>query len=380
MKPAADLHNFGKRVVVHARRVVKPRPLLWEWAILSRTSPLRRALDEIGGGLFDFLPALRITPSRREVERIALAPLRPSAKSKKDLAPIVGRSLALWAWIGVSDLHWENLALGVDRRGRIVFGPLDVESMLSDMALPAETNLLAQASGDYDDVYRHAAGVRRVLPYLGKPLDASTLLSILSAYRTTLDLLDRHADELAAIIAALPALATTPIRVLLRATGDYARARSEPVWPPLLAAESEQLARGDVPYFFRLYGQRGIRFHRDARLETFGRIPLRGDVPRLAPLLDVARGLRSRSRRRLREEGWLSVVGAFDHPSLTGRHRDGDYELRLSARTIAIRFAGATLECRRDLRSVVGSAYLACRCGEVRTVLAHPRGACEADR
>ena len=106
------------------------------------------------------------------VERLELEPLgRLSGKSRGELAAIVGKSLALWAWLGVADLHWENMALGRDASGAIVFGPLDVELILADLSLPTETKLLPDADPEYAAVCRHAAGVRRVLPYLGKPVD-----------------------------------------------------------------------------------------------------------------------------------------------------------------------------------------------------------------
>ena len=369
-----DPHNFGRRVVQRGRWIVKPRPVLWEWALLSRKSPLRKFL----GRDFEFLPALEIASSRGEVQRLELTPLRNVRSANGELATIFGRSLALWAWLGVSDLHWENLVLGKDRDGRMIFGPLDVEMILSELSLPTQTKLLPEADRDYAYEYRHAAGVRRVLPYLGKPIASEHLLAIVSAYRATLDFLDRRADELTAIFARLPGLRRTPIRVLLRATSDYVRARTEPVWPPLLDAEAEQLARGDVPYFFRLYGKPGIRFYRDAKLQTQGCLPSRGDVPRLEALLSLPRGLRSPSRRALRDRGLLAVIGAFDHPSLDGRHRDDDLEIVLGARKITVDIGGERLECPRNLRAIVGSAYLPCRCGEVRTVFAPQITRCAA--
>ena len=143
-----DSHNFGRRVALRAGRVSKPRTLLWEWALLGNDSPLRQLLDEVGEregrpGLFSFLPTLRFFPAREragvggEVERIALEPWRfRSAARRLELAAIVGRSLALWSWLGVSDLHWENLVLGVDRQNRTVFGPLDIEMIFSVLSLP----------------------------------------------------------------------------------------------------------------------------------------------------------------------------------------------------------------------------------------------------
>src|SRR5690349_24097812 len=51
---------------------------------------------------------------------------------------------------------------------------------------------------------RHAAGVRRVLPYLGKPVEAADLLAMAGAYRSTLALLDRHAPAIAEVLDRLP--------------------------------------------------------------------------------------------------------------------------------------------------------------------------------
>src|SRR6185295_9787617 len=97
--------------------------------------------------------------------------------------------------------------LGVDERGQIVFGPLDVEMMLADLSLPTETKLLPDADPEYAAVCRHAAGVRRVLPYLGKPIAAEDLLTMAGAYRRTLELLDRHAAAIAKLLSSVPGLA-----------------------------------------------------------------------------------------------------------------------------------------------------------------------------
>src|SRR5690606_20337585 len=86
-------------------------------------------------------------------------------------------------------------------------------------------------------------------PLSRQPIDPLDLLTMLGSYRATLALLDRHANAIARVFSELPGFETTPIRVCLRGTGDYVRARTEPLWPPLLPAEREQLDRGDIPYF-----------------------------------------------------------------------------------------------------------------------------------
>ncbi len=389
-----DSHNFGRRVSLGADRIHKPRTVLWEWMVLSAESPLRKFLDEaatrdgLGRDAFAFLPELKFFPSRTrdagDVERIALKPLpRQSKESERALARIVGRSLALFSWLGVSDLHWENLVLGVDARGHVIFAPLDVEMILADLSLPTETKLIPDADPEYAAICRHAAGVRRVLPYLGKPVDATDLVAMASAYASTLIFLDRHAGAIADLFTSLPDLRETPIRICLRGTGEYVQARTEPVWPPLLDAEAEQLARGDIPYFFRLYGRPGIHYYGDEALTQRKRIPLEGDVPQLDPILPLARGrgLKSPTRTKLREEGLFTLLGAFDHSSFRGPHAADDLEVTFNARTLVVKLpTGEELHSRRNLRAFVGSVYLPCTCGEVRSVFVPPVTVCEAAR
>lgn len=384
-----DTHNFGRRVTVRGERVVKPRTVAWERLLLAADSPLRRLLDDaaerdgLGPGAFDFLPTVQFFPSPAkhggEVERVELAPLPAlSDDEKRALARIVGRSLALWSWLGVSDLHWENLVLGADARGRVVFGPLDIEMILSDLSHPTETKLIPDADPEYAAICRHAAGVRRVLPYLGKPVGAADLLAMAGAYRSTLAFLDRRAKDVADALARLPDLRETPIRVCLRGTDEYVRARTEPPWPPLLDAESEQMARGDIPYFFRLYGRPGIHYYGDPTLSQIKRIPLEGDVPQLEPLLSLSHGLRSPTRKKLREEGLFTLLGAFDHKGITGRHASDDLEVTFKGRTLVLKLPGGEeLQSRRDLSAFVGSVYLPCSCGEVRSVFVPPVTTCE---
>lgn len=377
--PLGDSHNFGRRVVVRGARVLKPRTVLWEWLLLARDSPLRAELDEAAkregqAGAFAFLPSLRFfattQPFGGEVQRLELRALeRPNAALKLELARVVGRALALFSWLGVADLHWENLVLGRDGSGRLVFGPLDVEMILSDLSLPTETKLLPDGDPEYLQVCRHAAGLRRVLPYLGKPIAAPNLLAMAGAYLGTLGLLERHSSALANSVAQLPGLKGTPIRVCLRGTDEYVRARSAPPWPPLLEAERVQLERGDIPYFFRFYGRAGLHYFDNPELTRLCRLPLRGDVPRLEPLLSLARGLRAPSRSKLRREGLFTLLGAFDDASLTGFHQGDELGLRFGARTLRVTLGdGRELETSRDLSAFVGSVYLPCRCGEVRSV------------
>jgi hypothetical protein len=387
-----DSHNFGRRVTLRGKRVHKPRALLWEWLVLCRESPLRSLLDELAerDGLdpdtFAFLPSLRFYPARgqgfQEVEAVKLEPLRArSQNTRRALAEITGRALALFSWLGVADLHWENLVLGSDARGHVVFAPLDVEMILADLSLPTETKLLPDADPDYAAVCQHACGVRRVLSYLGKPVAPADLVAMLAAYHDLLALLERHSRDIARVFAELPELESTPIRVCLRGTDEYVLGRtSQELWPPLLEAEAEQLARGDIPYFFRLYGQKRTYYYADRELTRLAHLPTRGDVPRLEPLLSVARGLRSPNREKLRTEGLFAVLGAFDHPAFTGQtHEHAGLEVAFRPRGLRLTLpSGEELESRRNLGAYVSSVYQPCSCGEVRSVFVPAVTRCSA--
>jgi hypothetical protein len=71
----------------------------------------------------------------------------------------------------------------------------------------------------------------------------------------------------------------------------------------------------------------------------------------------------------LREDGLFTLIGAFDHPSLEGRHEHPALAVDFGARRLVVSFpSGEELQARRNLSAFVGSVYLPCRCGEVRTV------------
>ncbi|MEO1368774.1 MAG: hypothetical protein AAFX50_16485, partial [Acidobacteriota bacterium] len=140
----------------------------------------------------------------------------------------------------------------------------------------------------------------------------------------------------------------------------------------------EQLDRGDIPYFFRLYGRPGIHYYADETLATYETLPLEGDVPQLEPLLDIDADLASTNRRSLREEGLFAVLAAFDAPSLTGAHRAGELDVEFTADELIVGLpSGDELGCDRDLGDYVASVYLPCRCGEVRSVFVPRVTTCE---
>ena len=102
-------------------------------------------------------------------------------------------------------------------------------------------------------------------------------------------------------------------------------------------------------------------------------------MPQLDPILEIARGLKSRSRKKLREDGLFAVIGAFDHPNNEGKHALEGVTISFNARTLVVRLPdGSELESPRNLSAFVGSVYQPCACGEVRTVFVPPVTVCNA--
>ena len=73
------------------------------------------------------------------------------------------------------------------------------------------------------------------------------------------------------------------------------------------------------------------------------------------------------------------MLGAFDHASFAGRHESDELEVTWKALSLVVKLTtGEELHSRRDLSAFVGSVYLPCRCGEVRSVFVPPVTVCEA--
>ncbi|MBK8257226.1 MAG: hypothetical protein IPK82_31700 [Polyangiaceae bacterium] len=371
-----DAHNFGRRVTRRDEWVEKPRTTVWEELFLGAESPLLQLLDnlaveQLGTPAFSFLPRLQFKPSETPTSRLVESVhLQPFADSKSErvlqLAEIAGRFAALFSWFGVADLHWENLVLGQDHHGEIVFAPLDVEMVLDEFTLPTQTKFLPESDPDIVDICRHSCGARRLLPFIGKPVNGKLTVAMAAAYYHAFRFLNRNAQNISRVISSLPTLQTAPIRVLLRGTDEYVFSGKKDVWPPLLEAEKLQLARGDIPYFFRLIGKKGIFYYTHPDLTEYSCLPTKGDVPQLAPLLSLAKNLNAPSRKSLLEEGIFAILGAFDNPDLTGPFEYEKLSVLFKRKHLTVTLpSGEELTSRRDLRPFVGSVYLPCSCGEV---------------
>ncbi|OGQ22118.1 MAG: hypothetical protein A3C46_09735 [Deltaproteobacteria bacterium RIFCSPHIGHO2_02_FULL_44_16] len=144
-----DSHNGGKRVLLSSDgRIYKPRCIFWEWLFLGVDSPFRHALKEfcfyseysennflLPNLLFSIVNEI---PQYGYVER-----LEYQKANKYTLAEFeaIGATVALLGWFGLSDLHKENVALGRDVNGKLIFCPIDIEILFHDFSLISQTCL-----------------------------------------------------------------------------------------------------------------------------------------------------------------------------------------------------------------------------------------------
>jgi hypothetical protein len=260
-----DSHNFGKHVLLDEASgvVVKPRPLLWEWLLLSAASPLRHLVAQLADDAdavdpFAAFPDLAFSfdadfggPGR--VQFHAPSPLPPPPLTPRD-AQTLGAAVAGLAWLGVHDLHHRNVRVGHDRDGRLCLAPLDVEAVLASLSLPTQTLLVPLSPA--------AARTSGLAPVLAASLDLTLVAAASAAYLETLALFSRHEQALTAAICTVPRARDCHVRVIVRDTAHYVAMLREPHTRPadLTDAEAVQLDRGDVPYFFRTIDDAAIRY------------------------------------------------------------------------------------------------------------------------
>ena len=331
-----DSHNFGRRVSLRDGRVAKPSAVLWEWLLLCGQSPLRRLLaecaasDGLGRDAFAFLPTLEFFPGDEpvggEVEQVRLQPLEPlGAPEKRKLAQIVGRSLALFELAGR-----RRSALGEpgarSRRAR----PDRFRSARrrDDPGRSVVADRNEAAAGRRSRVRAGLparGGVRRVLPYLGKPVAAPELLAMAGAYRGNARVSRAPRGSHRRRLWQAAGAAQTPARVLLRGTEEYVHARFDARCGRRCSRPSRSSWRAAT--FPTSFGSTASAAFTTTPIATLTQL----DAAAAARRCTAARpDARRRARTALAvahsscaSEGLFTLLGAFDHPSLR-RHAASD--------------------------------------------------------
>lgn len=255
MKRTGDFHNFGQRVEEKGEQnpvFKKPRTVFWEHLFFGRQSPLAPVFRNLKFEKFNFASTffrldIHSTDGWQtgEVKKVF-------EKLEKDEAPEdfyrkFGALIGYAAAMGLQDLHQENVL--IDQQGPI---PVDVEIAFSKIILPNETHLLSRQPELTTPLSQAQAKW---------PLTTEDFFALLDGYTQTTAYVIDHLDELkAAIDSAIETCKFPPsIRVLLRPTQfyrDWLAGQNRET--PLDKEELVQLARGDVPYFFKAPGDKSV--------------------------------------------------------------------------------------------------------------------------
>jgi len=176
----------------------------------------------------------------------------------------MGSIIGLVTWLGISDLHHENIALGFDQENKFQFLPLDIECALDDFLSVTQT-LLLPAPG----ISRKECGLASFLDFLSLHKSWVLIPAFLHGFVSTLsDLLETEKDS--CILSEILNSDSPPIlsRILIRKTRDYRHYLESGALisdPPFDPSEIEQLARKDIPVFYRDLKTNQILAPKDAK-------------------------------------------------------------------------------------------------------------------
>ena len=356
-----DPHNFGRQVRRRGRYIEKPRTVFWERCFLDPWSPLRKILLRINSGhsglVADFLPAISYRPqsksssgayARTEDLRHKLRPLRALPRWERAyLLRMSGQLLAFAQFFGWTDLHSENIAVGREKGGRMVFGPMDLEAVFESQIFPIRTMLLPTTTSHG----RATFGLGRILPILGSISPADLLIMAVAFHQQWGLLFENQArilrtlqkmireDHQAPQDRSKPRIHSIPIRFLIRPTRDYRSHEAD-----LLDEELEQLARGDIPYFFRFLDQPSKLFYFAERSMTHPKpvkLPaaLRKHV-KSTTLFSLRRGWSKRDSNLARFVGTSLLISTFEKSSWLGSIRAHGHALELSPKGFRLEIRG----------------------------------------
>lgn len=328
--PLGDAHNFGRRVSVGpSGRIEKPRCIEWERLFLGdsllRSELVRLFRSNDASNPFELFPTLSFARDAEmdfagTVERLAWRPAFPALTEA--LCAQIGAVVGLTSWFGMGDLHRQNVAFGSLEDGRPVCAPLDIECLLVDHQLPAQSRLIG-----YHDAKGKGCGLaafQERIEEAGRP--GILVAAVLHGYIGAIVTLSGHEREVAASIVSEPGISRWPIRVILRDTAEYASilAGAAPAEgsPALLPSERAQLARGDVPYYYREAASQEKRWlTRDSRNWPEASSEAALDLAAF-PALGIMRALGPDGRVEWRNKDLLLGAGALQLARmLTGKER-----------------------------------------------------------
>lgn len=234
--------------------------MFWEWLILG-SSPLRKLVSKrIDPHLSSSLPNLKIELNGDMSGTEEAVKIYPCQEFSLQNFKAIGGVIGLATFFGCSDLHLQNFILGQSEKGQFLFSPIDIECIFDQIILPSQTMIISGG---------HRFDSWTALQTLSEKIDETRLAYILSGYENMLEQLYLNLELIKACLTSTLGDSQPIIRVLLRPTADYQNGLIEggSIITDLISSETQQLNRGDIPYFFRRLNSKGIFFFKSADLE-----------------------------------------------------------------------------------------------------------------
>jgi hypothetical protein len=358
MKRLGDPHNFGR--FVHragANLLFKPRTCAWEDAYLSANGAIRRLIqphfqEKCMANPFDTAPILAFRPRAGDslfsgcyVEELeARSAIDPDFFEIQEHT-LVGSVIALLTWLGITDLHAQNMAFG-KVMGRFICAPLDVECIFSDLRLPSQTLLLPS-----NLISEERCGLSSYLKIFWKNPSSTTTAAVVEGFCAAIETLEGHAQSIYAGLQEISDFAEIPIRVIVRSTSAYiAYLESGSIPSPCFSpVESEQLARGDIPYFVRFPASEAIHYAASDTKWERAPEPLGSGGGQQFLLFQGSEGAQRRHSKALLEEGALQLARLLD-PGCTGSGVYKGTKVTFDSTVIAIQRGGLRVFTKRRMQ------------------------------
>jgi hypothetical protein len=331
-----DLHNFGRRVrFIDGNTILKPREAHWEKLILCRKSPFRRKLEAIlaEDAIADCLPDLSFGKTNGQkgtpVEILKLNEPIPQEIDPLYLFEALGGLIAFTTWLGIEDLHFENIFVGTKPdTGQLIITPIDIEMIFFDRTLPFRNGVLPLKNELNSD---SALFKFRFI----EKMDERIAAALVYGYRSVLKKMISNNEALIELLLRGRS-GDAHIRFLVHNTRAYQDHLRDPnsVLKDITMTEDEiiQLNRGEYPYFFFSVNDPDIRFFTEKSLKKTRYIQHQSKIVRMKSyrFVQPAKLLRSKKRNEwLMDAGTLILASYFVPSGFSGKA--GYRNLRISA-------------------------------------------------
>ena len=244
----SDVHNFQRKGVVKEGNLFRHRSLFCEYKVYSPESNFRRVIDELTDDSLKILPKFKVSPKfELSLEKRECSFLSTSSLSRQlsDLEiEQIGGVLALMNFLGVGDLHKNNILFG-EHNNSVIFAPVDLEVFYQKFKF-TQMGLVSA-----DKKHLHCcSGVSLFLEYLDEYPDPDFSVKLIFGYYKYLKIYLSNKSQLEKAFLGDAKRHQCISRVVFRDTRLYLPFVGGKGFDYFLSEESEQLERGDIPYFF----------------------------------------------------------------------------------------------------------------------------------